>query len=93
LKFFVHFVQDVHQPLHLSGRDRGGNDAIALFDGHQSNLHAVWDTLLLVKYLKEEFHGSMDLLAGNVTAQLETTWKSDKAVLQSYSLNNQILDS
>jgi len=27
LKFLVHFVGDVHQPLHLTGRIRGGNDA------------------------------------------------------------------
>jgi len=26
LKFLVHFMGDVHQPLHLTGRDRGGND-------------------------------------------------------------------
>ncbi|KAH9989205.1 S1/P1 nuclease-domain-containing protein [Russula vinacea] len=25
LKFLVHFIGDMHQPLHLSGRDRGGN--------------------------------------------------------------------
>ena len=25
LRFLVHFVGDMHQPLHLTGRDRGGN--------------------------------------------------------------------
>jgi len=25
LKFLIHFVGDMHQPLHLCGRDRGGN--------------------------------------------------------------------
>lgn len=25
LKFLIHFIGDMHQPLHLSGRDRGGN--------------------------------------------------------------------
>jgi len=31
LKFLVHFVGDVHQPLHLTGRVRGGNDARVKF--------------------------------------------------------------
>jgi len=26
LRFLVHFVGDMHQPLHLTGRDRGGNN-------------------------------------------------------------------
>lgn len=25
LRFLVHYVGDMHQPLHLTGRDRGGN--------------------------------------------------------------------
>jgi hypothetical protein len=25
LRFLVHFLGDIHQPLHLTGRDRGGN--------------------------------------------------------------------
>jgi hypothetical protein len=25
LKFLIHFVGDMHQPLHITGRDRGGN--------------------------------------------------------------------
>ena len=33
LKFLVHFVGDMHQPLHLTGRDKGGNGAKVKFDG------------------------------------------------------------
>ncbi len=44
LKFLVHFVGDVHQPLHASyARDRGGNDYQLQVDGRGSNLHRVWD--------------------------------------------------
>ena len=32
LKFLIHFVGDLHQPLHLTGRDRGGNSDKVLFD-------------------------------------------------------------
>jgi hypothetical protein len=44
LKFFVHFVGDLHQPLH-TGRpsDRGGNDIKLSYNGKQTNLHSIWD--------------------------------------------------
>lgn len=50
LKFIVHFVGDIHQPLHV-GRpeDRGGNDISITFEGRNSNLHALWDSLMLSK--------------------------------------------
>lgn len=48
LRFLVHFVGDVHQPLHAGYRsDRGGNDHQVQFDGKGSNLHAIWDTQVL----------------------------------------------
>ncbi len=48
LKFVVHFVGDVHQPLHASDDgDRGGNDIKVEFLGRRTNLHAVWDTGIL----------------------------------------------
>lgn len=33
LRFLVHFLGDLHQPLHLTGRERGGNGAIFKFEG------------------------------------------------------------
>ena len=48
LKFLVHFVGDVHQPLHASPlADRGGNDYQLNYRGRSSNLHAAWDRLIL----------------------------------------------
>ncbi len=48
LKFLVHLVADVHQPMHLgNAEDRGGNE-IKLNMGEESiNLHALWDHFLL----------------------------------------------
>lgn len=44
LMFLVHFVGDLHQPLH-GGRaeDRGGNSIELTFYEKSMNLHAVWD--------------------------------------------------
>ncbi|KAF5391814.1 hypothetical protein D9757_001691 [Collybiopsis confluens] len=52
LKFLVHFVGDLHMPLHLTGRDRGGNSIKVQFDGRQTNLHSAWDGLLIAKTLR-----------------------------------------
>ncbi len=44
LKFLVHLVGDVHQPLHVGhADDRGGNSIPVSWRGHDTNLHSVWD--------------------------------------------------
>ena len=48
LEFVIHFVGDLHQPLHDEDNgDEGGNTRDVIFDGHRDNLHRVWDTGLL----------------------------------------------
>lgn len=48
LAFLVHFVADVHQPLHAGYRpDHGGNDFQVRWHGQGTNLHRVWDSLML----------------------------------------------
>lgn len=48
LRFIVHIVGDLHQPLHVgNGTDKGGNDVRVTFFGRSTNLHAVWDSALV----------------------------------------------
>ncbi|WP_372018822.1 S1/P1 nuclease [Pseudoxanthomonas sp. 10H] len=48
LKFVVHFVGDVHQPLHAGhAHDRGGNDYQVNWRGKGGNLHSLWDSGML----------------------------------------------
>ena len=48
LKYLVHFVGDVHQPLHAGyADDKGGNAFQVRFEGRGTNLHAVWDSGLI----------------------------------------------
>jgi hypothetical protein len=45
LRWVIHLVGDLHQPLHAGERgDRGGNDVKVTFDGRHTNLHSVWDS-------------------------------------------------
>ena len=37
LKFLVHWVGDMHQPLHMSGREKGGNGARVAWNGRISS--------------------------------------------------------
>lgn len=48
LKFLVHLVGDIHQPLHAgAGNDRGGNLVQLRTWGKGSNLHTLWDSELI----------------------------------------------
>ncbi|MBZ5622652.1 MAG: S1/P1 nuclease [Acidobacteriia bacterium] len=48
LMFLVHFIGDMHEPLHCSdNNDRGGNSVRVVFFQRQTNLHSVWDSGLL----------------------------------------------
>ncbi|MBD0327548.1 MAG: S1/P1 nuclease [Pyrinomonadaceae bacterium] len=45
LQFIVHFMGDIHQPLHdADNNDRGGNNFKVTFFGRPTNLHHVWDS-------------------------------------------------
>jgi hypothetical protein len=48
LRFLVHFVADVHQPLHAGYRhDGGGNRRQVRIENRGTNLHSLWDTPVL----------------------------------------------
>jgi hypothetical protein len=49
LRWVVHLVGDLHQPLHCADDgDRGGNEVHVTLLGRPENLHAVWDAGLLL---------------------------------------------
>lgn len=48
LKFLVHLIGDLHQPLHVgNGKDRGGNSVKLKWFGESTNLHSVWDSKMI----------------------------------------------
>jgi hypothetical protein len=67
LKYLVHFVGDVHQPLHAGfADDRGGNSfQLQAFD-RGTNLHSLWDSGLL-----RNWPGGADALKAAVWAEAE----------------------
>ena len=84
LKFAVHFIGDIHQPLHTVLEDKGGNEIPVVVNMNglicirkckpapiETNLHAAWDTYLITKTVRNW---------GAYVARLEAGWlKSPQA--------------
>ncbi|QRV96017.1 S1/P1 nuclease [Ceratobasidium sp. AG-Ba] len=47
LRFLTHYLGDVHQPMHLTGRDVGGNIIPVKYQNENKSLHWVWDDSLI----------------------------------------------
>jgi hypothetical protein len=70
LKMLVHFIGDLHQPLHTGrGEDKGGNELQMRWFGDGTNLHRVWDSNMI-----DSFDMSYSDLAQN-TEQLSELQK------------------
>ena len=68
LKFLIHFIGDLHQPLHASDHNDKGGNCIGLSsppDGHSTNLHAYWDTGVI-----ERLGGSAEEIAAKLNAAI-----------------------
>ena len=91
LKFLIHFVGDIHQPLHASDdHDKGGN-CVRLDpspDGDVRNLHAFWD----VTVVKAQGGSAADIAAklnAQITPAEVKRWSAGSAAdwaLESYRM-------
>ncbi|EIM82613.1 nuclease Le1 [Stereum hirsutum FP-91666 SS1] len=72
LKFVTHFVGDIGQPLHVEALELGGNDISAVCDGAKTNLHAAWDTGMLVKNVDAIHGGDPQVYAADLVSRINT---------------------
>jgi hypothetical protein len=66
MAFLIHFVGDLHQPMHAGDRgDRGGNDVKANYGliAGRTNLHSIWDGYLAERAISTPPAGPRALLA------------------------------
>src|SRR6185369_2689446 len=79
LKFLLHFVGDLHQPLHASDdHDRGGNDKRVSASGFRAgNLHHFWDTEFVEQLGPDPKTIASDLI-GHITQEQERLWSQGK---------------
>ena len=72
LKFLVHFIGDIHQPLHDENLDVGGNSIDVTFDGDDTNLHSVWDTSIIQKYAGTATLANAQTFATTLTIRIKS---------------------
>lgn len=87
LAYLIHFIEDIHQPLHANGNgDRGGNQVLVSYLGDPGrvgpdgvlrplNLHGVWDSRLIPAALGEAGEGRAVIEAW--MAENAEAWASD----------------
>lgn len=74
LRFIIHIVGDLHQPLHAgNGSDKGGNDVRVTFQRRSTNLHSVWDSAL-VDEEQLSYSEMADWLGARITPALSREW-------------------
>jgi hypothetical protein len=80
LKFLLHFVGDLHQPLHASDdHDAGGNQKRVSAKGFRAgNLHHYWDTEW-VSRLGSDPHAVANALIAKISAQQVQQWSQGSA--------------
>lgn len=77
LRFVVHIIGDLHQPLHAGdGTDKGGNDVKVRFFWQDSNLHRVWDSELIDQKQLSYTEWTQRLLP-KISAQQAAEWKTN----------------
>jgi hypothetical protein len=107
LKFLVHLIGDVHQPLHAIGDDRGGNNITVHFLGsdqcgnYKCNLHGVWDEAMIdhrglseKKYTDLLLQEIQDNHWERLSGGQPTAWadSSHHYAVQAYAPNGALLD-
>lgn len=99
LKFLVHFIGDLHQPMHLGREaDKGGNRVEMNWFGRKTNLHSVWDGSIVESrkmsyteyssYLQDTFgQRKTDFLKADLLRSVETTYAVRNAIY-GYDMSN-----
>ena len=80
LKYLLHFVGDLHQPLHAAdNHDRGGNCVLLSLGGSRSvNLHSYWDTTV-VQALGNDPSAVAASLVDQITPAQKAAWERGDA--------------
>jgi hypothetical protein len=90
LKFLLHFIGDVHQPLHAADdHDKGGNDKHVSAPGFRAGkLHHFWDTEFIAR-MSPDPNRVADQLIVQITPDQRARWSQGRPVdwaLESFAL-------
>lgn len=78
LKFLIHFIGDLHQPLHCGfSDDLGGNRYPVLHNGRQINIHRIWDNEILGHYREMTAEEAADIIFAKYSDEERAKWVAD----------------
>lgn len=93
LKLLIHFVGDMHQPLHVGRKNTaGGNKIKVQWFNNQSNLHSIWDESL-INHQQLTYKDYAEVINHTTAAQRQAWQKSSIAewMAESYLLSERLL--
>ena len=97
LKMVVHFLGDIHQPMHMGrATDRGGNNHNVNFFERPTNLHSVWDSSILEtghKWSHTEWQVEIDRLTPAQQYALVAGGSPDSWGKETYEISKEIYSS
>ncbi|XP_004504986.1 endonuclease 4-like isoform X2 [Cicer arietinum] len=78
LMFLSHFVGDVHQPLHVGFTgDLGGNSITVRWYRRKTNLHHVWDDMIIESALKTFYGSDLSIMIQAIQSNITDIWSND----------------
>ncbi|KAI4304337.1 hypothetical protein MLD38_039865 [Melastoma candidum] len=78
LLFLLHFIGDVHQPLHVAFTgDEGGNTIIVHWYRRKANLHHVWDSMIIETALKAFYGNDLLFMIESINRNITNVWTND----------------
>ncbi|KAG8945389.1 hypothetical protein FRC04_000839 [Tulasnella sp. 424] len=73
LKFLVHFIGDITQPLHTENKEKGGNGIPVVWNGNEKkNLHGVWDTDIVTKLAGKDNEDNRDAWTSTIVDEINS---------------------
>lgn len=96
LKMIIHFLGDIHQPMHLGhASDLGGNKHYVKYFGKDSNLHSVWDSSLpesAHKWSYTEWQQQIDRATDEVMSEIILEGHPAKWAEETYEIGKKVYD-
>ncbi|XP_057419977.1 endonuclease 4-like [Lotus japonicus] len=81
LMFLSHFVGDVHQPLHVGFTgDLGGNSITVRWYRRKTNLHHVWDDMIIESALKTFYGSDLSIMIQAIQRNITDIWSNDVSI-------------
>ncbi|XP_059623277.1 endonuclease 4 [Cornus florida] len=75
LMFLSHFIGDVHQPLHVGFLgDLGGNTIVIRWYRRKTNLHHVWDNMIIESALKTFYGSDLAIMIQAIQRNITDSW-------------------